>query len=451
MSKITYIDHIAKLLPLEEVQDFQSCYQQKLPKTIKIISSKISVQNFQDLVLQRGWKLEKTNKSDCFYVHVFTWSSTLGQHFLHQGGFFYIQELSASMSAPLLEAKPGELILDMCAAPGGKTVQLADQWSFVVANEPLNPRRKALIYNLNRTGMINTAITNIDGSRFGSRYPEMFDKILVDAPCSGEGMSYKTGWPISWNEWLVNSLARGQEKLLTSAIETCKPWGTIVYSTCTLNERENEEVITAITKKYEGVVSLEFSKKYRPHRDHCGGFFVAKMVKTLHSNVYGNDVKTFCQNVSTPQKIPLKAPDFDFSKSLQSQVREYLFTSFWIQNIWSHFLFFSTQNTIYATTQEYINIHGKISLDKAGVPLFDIARDKKRIPNHHVGSLFGHLATKNVFQLTDEQAQAYASQKDLSLPQNIETTTDNFVLITWKWYGYSLGKYVNKMIKNKMS
>jgi len=118
--------------------------------------------------------------------------------------------------------------------------------------------------------MINTAVTNIDGSRFGQEYPEFFDKILVDAPCSGEGMSYKTGGPISRNENHIKSLARTQVKLLESAIHSCKVGGTIVYSTCTLNEIENEEVITTIFTKYQGVVELEFSKKYRPHRDNCG-------------------------------------------------------------------------------------------------------------------------------------------------------------------------------------
>jgi 16S rRNA (cytosine1407-C5)-methyltransferase len=279
MPKISYLDHISTLLPAQEVQAFQACYQQKLPKTIKVVTSKISAQEFKKIVEDRGWKIEKTIHSDCFYVRTFTESATLGQHFLHQGWFFYIQELSASMSAPLLDAQPWDLILDMCAAPGGKTVQLADTGAFVVANEPLNPRRKALIYNINRCWMYNTAVTNIDGTRFGKEYPELFDKILVDAPCSGEGMSYKTWGPLSRNEWLVKSLARTQVQLLESAIHTCKVWGIIVYSTCTLNEIENERVLQKIQETYGSTIELLMHKKYRPHRDKCGGFFLAKILK----------------------------------------------------------------------------------------------------------------------------------------------------------------------------
>jgi len=85
MSKITYLDHVATLLPPEEVATFQACYLQRLPKTIKVISSKIAVDEFIKLVTDMGWKLEPTTNSDCFHVHTFTDSATLGQHFLHQG------------------------------------------------------------------------------------------------------------------------------------------------------------------------------------------------------------------------------------------------------------------------------------------------------------------------------------------------------------------------------
>ncbi|MDD3262241.1 MAG: RsmB/NOP family class I SAM-dependent RNA methyltransferase [Candidatus Absconditabacteria bacterium] len=445
MPKISYIDHIAKLLPDQEVEAFQSCYLQKLPKTIKVVTSKIPTKDFIKIVGDMGWELEQTIQSDVFYVRKFTDSATLGQHFLHQGGFFYIQELSASMSAPLLDAQRGEIILDMCAAPGGKTIQLADTGAFVISNEPLNPRRKALIYNINRTGMINTAVTNIDGSRFGQEYPEFFDKILVDAPCSGEGMSYKTGGPISRNEGLIKSLARIQIKLLESAIDACKVGGKIVYSTCTLNEIENEEVISTITEKYKGVVELEFNKKYRPHRDHCGGFFVAVFRKIDRDAI--NRVST---NKIT-QKIPLKIPDFNISDKLQSQVKLYLTEQFDVSKIHSNSLFYSTINSIYLTTTDYLTLHSKLSLDKVGIPLFDVGRDGKRIPVHSLGNILGNLASKNVLELSDQQSQAYAEKKDLKITPNIQTTIDNFLLLKRKNYGFSLSKKVGDFLKNKLS
>lgn len=444
MPKISYLDHISTLLPAEEVEIFQSCYQQKLPKTIKVVTSKIAIKDFVKLVTDMCWELEQTIQSDVFYVRKFTDSATLGQHFLHQGWFFYIQELSASMSAPLLGAQRWEIILDMCAAPGGKTIQLADTGAFVISNEPLNPRRKALIYNINRTWMINTAVTNIDGSRFGQEYPEFFDKILVDAPCSGEGMSYKTGGPISRNEWLIKSLARTQVKLLESAINACKVGGKIVYSTCTLNEIENEEVVSTILEKYKWIVELEFSKKYRPHRDNCGGFFVAVFRKTDRDAI--NHVSTN----KTTQKIPLKTPDFNLSDKLQSQIKTYLNEQFGITKIPDNNIFFSTINTIYVTIKDYQSIHGKLSLDKVWIPLFNISRDNKRIPLHSLGNIFGSLAQKAVLELNNQKAQAYWQQKDLSIVEEIQSTSDNFLLLKRKNYGFSLAKKVGDFLKNKL-
>lgn len=442
MSKISYLDHIATLLPIEEVADFQSCYQQKLPKTIKIVASKIAVDDFIRLVSDMGWELDKTINSDCFYVRKFTNSATLGQHFLHQGWFFYIQELSASMSAPLLDAKQWDIILDMCAAPGWKTVQLADTWAFVIANEPLNPRRKALIYNLNRTWMFNTAITNIDGSRFGQKYPEFFDKILVDAPCSWEGMSYKTWGPLSRNENQVKSLARIQIKLLESAIYSCKVSGTIVYSTCTLNKIENEEVIETISQKYKWIIELDFSKKYRPHRDFCGWFFLAKF-KKLQRPIFDEPNKVV--------NLPIRTPDFNIWNAFQNQVKSYLSEKFAIKNISKNILFYSTINSVYLTTTDYLSIHAKLSLDKVWIPLFNISRDWRRIPLHSLGNILWRFASKCILKISDQQAQEYAEQKNLKINQKIQVTDDNFLLLKRNNYGFSLAKKVDDFLKNKLS
>jgi hypothetical protein len=145
---------------------------------------------------------------------------------------------------------------------------------------------------------------------------------------------------------------------MESAIQACKIGGKIVYSTCTLNQIENEEVVSTVIQKYKGVVQLEFSKKYRPHRDKCGGFFVAVFRKNDRDAI--NRVSTN----KTTQKIPLKTPDFNLSDKLQSQVKNHLTDQFGINKIPDNILFYSTINSIYATTKDYQNIHGKLSLDK---------------------------------------------------------------------------------------
>ena len=448
MSKMTYLDYIQTLLPQSEWNDFADFYKQRLPKTIKIVTSKISPADFKNVVTQI-WRVikdiiipdaqESQDGSDRLVVETWAWSKTLGQSFLHQWGYIYIQELSASLSAPLLGAKPGDLILDLCAAPGGKTVQLADTGAFVVANEPNNPRRKALIYNLNRTGMYNTAVLNLEGSRVGGMYPQFFDKVLVDAPCSGEGMSYKTGWPMSRNEWLIRSLARDQVKLLASAIDACKPGWTVVYSTCTLNTIENEEVIETIQQQYSDHIQLMFSKKYRPHRDHTGGFFVAKF--KVSPEAAGN-MKT--QGIASLQW------SLDISPRLQAQIREQLSLDFGITELPDHYLFLATPQSIYLTSADYTKIHGTISLDKIWIPVYDIARDGRFLPTHHLGNILGKYASHHVISLDTEQAQAYAEYKDLKVTEDYEKLENGFYLLNFQNTGYSLTKKTSEMIKNKM-
>ena len=449
MAKQTYLDYIQTLLPQSEWNAFADFYKQRLPKTIKIVTSKIAPAVFKNVVTQL-WRITKDIKipdapepqdaSDRLVVETWAGSKTLGQSFLHQWGYIYIQELSASLSAPLLGAKSGDLILDLCAAPGGKTVQLADTGAFVVANEPNNPRRKALIYNLNRTGMFNTAVLNLEGSRVGAQYPQFFDKVLVDAPCSGEGMSYKTGGPLSRNPGMIESLARTQVKLLASAIDACKPGWTVVYSTCTLNTIENEDVIEAIQQQYADRIQLIFSKKYRPHRDHTGGFFVAKFKVSPEAGP--DNVWMFWQNIRTES--------LNISTRLQAQIREQLSLDFGISELPDHYFFLATPQSIYLTSTDYTKIHGTISLDKIWIPIYDIARDGRFLPTHHLGNILWQYASHHVISLNVEQAQAYAEYKDLKLTEEYQALENGFYLLSFQNTGYSLTKKTAEMIKNKM-
>lgn len=288
--------------------------------------------------------------------------------------------------------------------------------------------------------MHNTAVLNLEGSRVGAMYPKFFDKVLVDAPCSGEWMSYKTCGPMSRNEWLICSLARDQVKLLASAIEACKPGWTVVYSTCTLNTIENEDVIEAIQQQYSGRIHLVFSKKYRPHRDHTGGFFVAKFQILPEAGI--KSVETFSPNV--------RPGSLDISPRLQTKIREQLSSDFGIERLPDHVLFLATPQTVYLTTAEYSKIHGAISLDKTGIPIYDIARDGRLIPNHHLANILWKYANHHVIFLNAEQSQAYAEYKDVKLTDTQEALENGFYVLKFEEYWYSLTKKISEIIKNKM-
>lgn len=167
---------------------------------------------------------------------------------LHEAGAYYLQEPSAMAPARLLDAQPGEVILDLCAAPGGKSTQIAAAMNgqgLLICNEIHPKRAKILSSNIERLGISNALVLNEHPSRLEAHFPAFFDRILVDAPCSGEGMFRKEDAAISdWSEETVAMCADRQSEILSSAAAMLKPGGRLVYSTCTFSPEENEGAIS---------------------------------------------------------------------------------------------------------------------------------------------------------------------------------------------------------------
>lgn len=177
-----------------------------------------------------------------------------GKHPLHEAGLYYIQEPSAMSVVPFLEAKPEERILDLCAAPGGKSTQIADEMDgkgILICNEIHPARAKILSENIERMGVRNGIVTNEPPERLAQMFPGYFDRILVDAPCSGEGMFRKNEEACSeWSEENVALCATRQDEVLKEAAKMLRPGGRIVYSTCTFAPAENEGTISRFLKSH---------------------------------------------------------------------------------------------------------------------------------------------------------------------------------------------------------
>lgn len=169
----------------------------------------------------------------------------------------------------------------MAASPGGKTTQLAEHFpnAIIVANEPTRDRMAQLVQNTERLGNDRIMITNYDGGFYGD-LPETFDRILIDAPCSGEGIGFKESQTVKyWNLKNIHTIARLQTKLLDAAFQALKTGGEVLYSTCTLNKIENEGVVQAIQARYPESFEILFEKRFWPHEEASGGFFVCKIRK----------------------------------------------------------------------------------------------------------------------------------------------------------------------------
>ena len=170
-----------------------------------------------------------------------------GRSPLHEAGVYYIQEPSAMAAAALLDPEPGDQVLDLCAAPGGKTTQIGSRLKgrgFLLSNEIHPARARILSQNVERMGLGNVAVTNHAPGELADRFPEAFDKIAVDAPCSGEGMFRREEEALAqWSGELIKACAERQREILCSAARMLRPGGRLVYSTCTFAPEENEGVL----------------------------------------------------------------------------------------------------------------------------------------------------------------------------------------------------------------
>lgn len=217
-----------------------------------------------------------------------------GADIAHWAGAYYIQEASAMASAAVLQPRPGERILDLCAAPGGKSTQIAAAMGnrgLLVSNDPEPARAKILAGNLERMGAANAIVVNALPGKLASRWQGCFDAMLVDAPCSGEGMFRRD--PDARSEWNPQSpagCAARQAEILDRADEMLRPGGRLVYSTCTFNALENEGSIRSFLERHGDYVPEDFSLngigpsvggmlRIFPHRVRGDGHFVAKLRK----------------------------------------------------------------------------------------------------------------------------------------------------------------------------
>ena len=255
-----------QLLPdSAEFARFIAISQQPLRRSLRVNTLKISVADFLALVAPYQWALTPVPWcAEGFWISRDDADTRrLGSTAEHLAGLFYIQEASSMLPVTaLFDGSPApERVMDVAAAPGSKTTQIAARMGnrgALLANEYSASRVKVLHANLSRCGISNTAMTHFDGRVFGAALPESFDAILLDAPCSGEGVVRKDADALrNWSEASTAAIAATQCELIDSAFHALRPGGTLVYSTCTLNRSENQQVIAWLLARYPGAVEVE--------------------------------------------------------------------------------------------------------------------------------------------------------------------------------------------------
>ena len=220
-------------------------------------------------------------------------NSPAGKLIQHEAGAYYLQEPSAMLPAAILDPRPGERVLDLCAAPGGKSTQLGARMAgqgLLVCNEPVLKRAQVLSQNMARMGVTNALVVSAMPAQLALRWPEAFDAVQVDAPCSGEGMFRRH--PETRDEWTPESpagCAKRQAEILDCAARLVRPGGRIVYSTCTLNPTENEDTVNAFCERHPDFSPQAFHLSGAdapsgmltcyPHRMRGEGHFAALLIR----------------------------------------------------------------------------------------------------------------------------------------------------------------------------
>lgn len=328
--KEEFVARMETLIGKEDAKEFFEISYTPTPNSIRCNTIKISPQELKDRLEGYGWRLRLPFKEfpEVMIIENKLSPGELGKTKEHLLGYYYVQEISSMLPVFALRPKEGEVILDLCASPGSKTTQAAammNNGGTIIANEVSMGRISILNSNLERCGVMNTIVTRKDGvalcNVMAKKSKMRFDKILVDAPCSGEGTLRKSPKTFQiWNKNMIKKIAATQKRLSEAAVKLLKVGGTLVYSTCTLAPEENEMIVDYLLKKYdleiqeiklplkfrkgvcewEGVEmnkSLEKCLRLYPQDNNTDGFFVAKIKKLSEGNKENGKMNKFGEEV----------------------------------------------------------------------------------------------------------------------------------------------------------
>lgn len=252
-----------RLLGEEEFRLYKESFHQDPVRAFRVNTEKISVKEFAEIA---PFALEPVPYAQTgFYLD----QDKIGNHPFHHAGMIYVQDPGAMATAECVEIGPDWWILDLCAAPGGKSSQLRNKLGengILISNEIVPSRCKILTGNVERLGFRNTATTCLDPARIAQIFPETFDMIMVDAPCSGEGMFRKDDTAIKeWSEDNVLRCARRQKGILAQAAQALRPGGYLVYATCTFSLEENEMVVDDFLQEHPQFELVPVREEVRRH------------------------------------------------------------------------------------------------------------------------------------------------------------------------------------------
>lgn len=463
----------------QEYEEFLFCYENDKYQALRLNPLKKGLQEGGTPYIKDVCKEPVPWAKDAFYYDK---EERPGKHPYHEMGVYYIQEPSAMSAAAVLAPKPGMRVLDLCAAPGGKTTQLASylmQQGLLVANEIHPARAKILSTNVERMGITNGIVTNEDSGTLADHFGCYFHAILVDSPCSGEGMFRKN--PEAMEEWSpenVELCAARSEEILDNAARMLLPGGTLVYSTCTFAPEENEQEIANFLAKHEefSLVSVDFPQfekgrwewlkeeqqketvaseiektmRLWPHKLHGEGHFVACLKKAGQLPDYeSGNTKNPSPNTNQTEakRSNTKQPDAAQRKALEEFVNAALSQELadWI--VQGNLIMFGDQ--LYRLPGEAPSLRG-IHVLRAGTHIGEFKKNRLE-PSHALALAMGEEDARSVVHLSGDDARTRAFFRGESLcvdREQVQGADKGWCLVCVDHMSAGWGKLSNLQVKN---
>lgn len=432
-----FLNRMKSYMCESDYEEFKASFDSEVRKSIRINPLKIDVDSFLKIA---SYSLQETNISP---YHYYVDGEISGNHPFHLAGLFYMQECSAGSAVEALHVQKGDRVLDLCAAPGGKSTQIAGylgNTGLLVANEYVANRAQILLSNVERMGPRNVIITNEHPTKLCSHFEGFFDKVLVDAPCSGEGMFHKDERALEeWSLEHVNACATRQKQIINDAYNALCCGGEMVYSTCTFSLEENEQLIAEFIKEHNDMeivdcdvdfgrvaisvanASTEKARRIYP-MDGGDGHFVCRMRKN------GNVKETNLYN------------EREFKAKLTKEMKEFLDCNLDNYNICN---FFTVADKLYYFEGDRISVNG-LKLVRYGVLCGEQVKSVFKPHHHFYMSFYNKLKHKINLSLSDERLYQYLSGNEISY----ETDYNGFVAVCVEGYVLGFGKVSHNQVKN---
>lgn len=424
-----FIERYSPLFSKEEFATFLKYCKLPLRKAIRINTSRITAGDFEIIASNNNWKLKAIEYIPNAYFIEWENKEALWNSLAYFSGLFYIQETSSMIPPLVLNPQKWDIVLDVSAAPWSKTTQMANlmQWKwFIMANDIVNSRLKALKTNINYQWIINAWVSQLDGRDFWRYFEETFDKILLDAPCSGEGTMRKE--KINWSFEVIEELAQLQKRLISSALQALKVGGELVYSTCTMTPEEDECIIDYVKNTYwenievldwklhwltytAGITSWQWKdlhndcskwQKIWPHINNTEWFFIAKFKKK--SSIKGDKVSVYYPRKKTENIIKWKELKIIFS---------ILEKRFWIdKSLFLDYTIVKKNKNYTIRTKESNQFSALPNIHNLWIPFWEDTKNGFLL-NFYSGQVFGKYASKNKITLSIEQSNRFKKWLDI--------------------------------------